>query len=249
MGEGVLKLEQSDARRAIRGEVVMMDWVSRIMRRLRQKRWIQVSVIVLRIVIGFAFLPAGLKKVLGQPFTDPANTGAFHEFLHAFHGTGFFYSFVGAVQLLAAILLMTQRYATIGTVILSPILLAILVFCWSTVVIPTASVVTLMTLGVVFLLAWDVHKWRRLFGQNEVEGQGPLPESDPTIDMSLWTRCGILMLLLYFGNAIAIGGVYRPMGAEWSNPSFIVLQVITVLPLVTFVIDYRRHRRTRKGKG
>ena len=91
----------------------MTQWIARVVHRLRQKRWLHISVIVLRIVIGFAFLPAGLKKVLGEPFTDPTNTGPFHEFLHAFHGTGFFYSFVGAVQLLAAILMMTQRYATV----------------------------------------------------------------------------------------------------------------------------------------
>ena len=222
----------------------MIHWVARVVRRLRKKRWLNISVIVLRIVIGFAFLPAGLKKVLGQPFTDPANTGAFHEFLHAFHGTGFFYSFVGGVQLLAAALMMTQRYATVGTLLLTPILVAILVFCWSTMVIPTASVVTLMVLGVAFLLAWDIHKWRFVFTQAEGLADPPVAECDSTIDMVLWTRCGILILVLYFGNTIAIGGVYRPMGAEWSNPSFIVLQVITILPLVTFVIDYQKYRRS-----
>ena len=79
-------------------------------------------------LIGFAFIPAGLKKLLGQPFTDPTNTGVFHDFLHAFHSTGLFYQFVGALQLTAAVLLITQRHATLGAVLIAPILVAIFVF-------------------------------------------------------------------------------------------------------------------------
>jgi len=55
--------------------------------------------------------------------------------------------------------------------------------------------------------------------------------------MRLWSRCGWLILLLYFGNTAITGQVYRPMGAEWSNPSFIALLIIAVLPVVTFALD------------
>ena len=80
-----------------------LERLFRLMIFLRSLRAIHFFVAWLRIAIGFAFLPAGLKKILGQPFTDPSFQGRFHEFLHAFHATGFFYKFVGGVQLVAAI--------------------------------------------------------------------------------------------------------------------------------------------------
>ena len=213
--------------------------------RARERRWLHVVVIVLRMMIGFAFIPAGLKKVVGEPFTDPANTGTFHAFLHTFHDSGVFYHFVGGMQLLCAVLLITQRFATVGALILTPIMTAILVFCWSTSVIPTASVATLMTLGLALLVLWDVARWRLVFSTQPADVTVSLPGPHPTIDMRLWTACGWLILILYFGSTLIVGEIYRPMGADWSNPSFIVLQVITVLPFITFIIDYRgRHRRS-----
>lgn len=137
-----------------------MDRIEAMVAWFRQRRWAHLAVVNLRILIGFAFLPAGLKKILGEPFTDPGNRGPFHEFLHAFHATGHFYTFVGVVQLVAATLLMTQRFATAGAFMALPVTGAILAFCWSTAVVPTAVVVTLMFAGLVGLALWDVERWR-----------------------------------------------------------------------------------------
>ena len=103
-----------------------------LLHRLRRTRWATLCIVNLRILIGFAFLPAALKKILDQPFTDPANTGRFHDFLHAFHATGWFYTFVGVCQLVAAVLLCTQRFALLGAIVAFPVLTAITAFCWST---------------------------------------------------------------------------------------------------------------------
>lgn len=210
-----------------------LTWLEERIAGAHERRGISISIIVLRMVIGFAFLPAGLKKLLGQPFTDPANTGVFHEFLHAFHATGLFYQFVGALQLTAAVLLITQRHATLGVALLAPILAAIFVLCWSTGVVPTAIVVTLMSLGLLALILWDIQRWKALLGMTT---PAP-PAAHPMVNMRLWSRCGWLILLLYFGNTVITGQVYRPMGAEWSNPSFIVLLIIAILPVVTFALD------------
>src|SRR3954452_15236135 len=139
-----------------------MQRLARYMEALRARAGAQRLLALLRIALGFALLPAGLKKVLGAPFTEPANHGPFHDFLHAFYATGFFYTFVGLSQLTTAFMLMTQRWASLGALLMAPIVTVILVFCWSTGVIPTASVVTLMFLGTLLLLTWDQAKWRPL---------------------------------------------------------------------------------------
>jgi uncharacterized membrane protein YphA (DoxX/SURF4 family) len=222
----------------------MGERLTTIIDRARTRRWLHIVVIVMRMLLGFAFLPAGLKKLLAEPFTDPSNVGTFHVFLHGFHDTGVFYRFVGALQLIAAVLLLTQRFASLGALLLTPILVAILVFCWSTGVIPTASVVTLMTFGLGLLLLWDIHRWRALFARPGETVQIALPTPHPSIDMRLWTMCGAAILVLYLVSTALAGEVYRPRGADWSNPSFVVLQVIAVLPIITFIVDYRRRHRT-----
>jgi hypothetical protein len=212
-----------------------------LVHRARRVRWITVAVVNLRFLIGFAFLPAALKKVLDQPFTDPANHGRFHDFLHAFHATGWFYGFVGVMQLIAAVLLCTQRFATLGALIALPILTAITAFCWSTAVYPTAMIATLMWLGTIGLLAWDLDKWRGIVardGSMAVASRDPLP-----IDLALWARCGWAILVVYLGSALWRGGVYRPRGIELDEPAFYVMPAVLLMPIVTLVIEQRRRSR------
>ena len=225
----------------------MLAWIDGLIARARATRWVHLAVVNLRILIGFAFLPAGLKKVLGQPFTDPANSGRFHDFLDAFHATGGFYRFVGVMQLIAAVLLCTQRFATLGAALALPIVTAIGAFCWSTAVYPTASVVTLIWLGLIGLLVWDLERWRGL-----IAGPGFAPRAVPPaapVAHALWTACGGAIVVLYLGVCAAAGGIYRPRGVDWSAPGFYVLPVIAVLPLVTLVLDRARHRAARSGRA
>jgi uncharacterized membrane protein YphA (DoxX/SURF4 family) len=209
---------------------------------LRRRRWLHLAVANLRILIAFAFLPAGLKKVTGQPFTDAGTSGAFHDFLHAFHATGFFYGFVGAVQLTAAALLVSQRFALLGALIALPVLAAILAFCWSTGVVPTAIVVTLMTVATVGLIAWDGHRLRALIGDAPIAAAPAAP-----IATGLWTACGVAVCLLYLAACAITGEVYRPRGSEPHRLGFWVLAVMPALPLLTLIADVRRHRKSRPG--
>jgi uncharacterized membrane protein YphA (DoxX/SURF4 family) len=221
--------------------------LARILETLRSARWATLCVIQLRILLGFAFLPAGLKKLLDQPFTDPQNAGRFHDFLHAFHATGWFYQFVGAVQLVAAALLITQRFATAGAFLAMPVIATITMFCWSTGVVPTAIVATLMCLGTAGLLLWDLPRWRLVFAGDHREHTLHLPARGAPVHMPLWQACGVAIVVLYFGACIAMGGVYRPKGMELDQPGFYVMPVILLLPLVTLMLDQRRVAAARRG--
>lgn len=217
--------------------------MEQLLRRLRGRRWANVCVVNLRFLIGFAFVPAAFKKLLDQPFTDPANHGRFHDFLHAFHATGWFYAAVGALQLAAAALLFTQRFATLGALVALPILTAITAFCWSTGVYPTATVASLMWLGTLGLVLWDYPKWRGIIARDDRALAVAVAPIEARIDLGLWARCGAAMLGLYVASAIAYGGVYRPRGIELDEPAFYVMPALLVLPLVTLAIDHRRARR------
>lgn len=199
----------------------------------------------LRILLGFAFVPAGAKKILGQPFTDPANTGPFHEFLHAFHATGAFYHFVGWVQLSIAVLLMTQTFATAGALMALPVFVAIVAFCWSTHVYFTAVMATLMLLGTTALAIWDFDKWRAVLPFGEASAGAPSLELDgpPPIDDRLWRRCGAAILGFYGVLCWFSGGIYRPRGVELDNPAFYAFPLIALFPVVTLIVERARRRR------
>lgn len=213
-----------------------MAALTRLLERARGARWANLCVIVLRFLIGFAFLPAGLKKVLGEPFTDPRNSGPFHDFLHAFLATGAFYRFVGIVQLAIAVLLLTQRFAAAGAVLALPVVAAILVFCWSTLVIPTATVVTLMFAGVVALVVWDLDRWTRWTAGG---GAAARPASPPG---RAWQLCGVAILAVYLGACLATGEVYRPRGVRPDDVRFYIFPVIALLPVVAYLVDRRARR-------
>jgi hypothetical protein len=210
--------------------------VARLVARARAKRWLAVAVANLRILIAFAFLPAGMKKLIGEPFTDPTNTGAFHDFLHAFHATGWFYNAVGIVQLVAAGLLFAQRFE--GALLVVPVIATITAFCWSTLgVSPTTIVATLILLGTAALVVWDLHRWTR--SERIAE----------PIDHRLWRWCGLIVATLYVGYCLAVGEVYRPKGAKPDEPGFYLFPVIVLLPIITLVIEQRRLRTSAASRS
>ena len=212
--------------------------------RLRSKRWATLCVINLRILIGFAFLPSGLKKLLDEPFTDPAKTGRFHDFLDAFYATGWFYQFVGVMQLLTATLLITQRFSTVGALFAVPITATIAAFCWSTQAgLPTSIVITLMFLGSLGLALWDLPRWQLVFARDDRAHELVVPARSERVEMRLWQACGVAIITLYFATCAALGGVYRPKGMEVTDPAFYVMPAILLFPIVTLVIEQRRLRR------
>jgi uncharacterized membrane protein YphA (DoxX/SURF4 family) len=224
----------------------MLNALERRILALHERRGPWLAVAVARIFLAFAFVPAGLKKVIGQPFTDPSKTGEFHEFLHAFHATGGFYSFVGLVQLVAAALLLSQRFASLGAALFAPILSVILVFCWSTEVYPTATVVTLMWLTTLALVSWDLDRWRGLLRAPGAAREARAAQTLP-LDLRLWAACGLTVTGLYLLVCLVTGEIYRPRGAEWGKPQFYVFPLMLLLVVGTWLLDRARWRKGPAG--
>jgi len=218
---------------------MFLDRLEGLVDRARATRWANLVVVNLRIAIGFAFVPAGLTKLLGHTFTDPDNRGAFHDFLHGFHATGGFYRFVGVLQLVAALLLMTQRRATLGAAVALPIATAIAGFCWSTARAPTVVVTTLLVLGLVALLVWELRAWRPV-----LDGRAPTssPRASLPIDLGPWAWCGVAIVVAYLLLCLSVGDVYRPRRPTPDSAAYYVLPALLLLPLATWLVERRRPR-------
>ncbi|MBL7805018.1 MAG: DoxX family membrane protein [Saprospiraceae bacterium] len=142
---------------------------------LKRRRIIQVFAIFLRYLIGSAFIFAGLPKVLGQRFTSMPVETPVGFYFEAMYQTGFYWNFLGWGQVVAALLLITQRFATLGAVMFYPIMINIWLVTWSIGFKGTPTVTFLMFLANTWLLLWDYRKFAPLFQQ---ECRLQLPPSD-----------------------------------------------------------------------
>lgn len=161
----------------------------------RNNKLLNLFVVNLRYAIGVGFLPSGMIKVLDRPFTRVENVGVFYDFLDALYATGIYYNMIGLFQVIAATLLITQRHATLGSVIFLPIIFNITVLTITTIGSLTPMVALLMLLGITFLLLWDYHKWINIFSTDNSLRPVPLVSHHPTYNNTqLWT--GILLILI-----------------------------------------------------
>ena len=142
----------------------------------RNNRWLYYFSIFCRFSLAAGFIPSGMQKVLGERFTDLAVNHPLGNFLEAFYHTGYYYPFVGVMQVLAAILLLIPRTVTLGAIIYLPIILNICIL--SLAVRFDGSLVTapLMVCAVLYLLCWNYHQFKNIFPFNQEAAKAVLPK-------------------------------------------------------------------------
>lgn len=138
-----------------------------LINKLKKLLFFKLTVIYLRYLIGFAFVFASIVKIKGERFTTLPTDTPVGYFFEAMYQSGFYWKFLGWSQLIAGVLMMTQRFSTIGALIFFPIILNITLITHSVNFgTGTPTVTTLMLLGTVYLLLWDYSKWIILFKQD-----------------------------------------------------------------------------------
>ena len=121
---------------------------------LKRNKWLRYFAIFCRIALALGFIPSGIVKVMGERFTAlPPNHPLGHYF-DALHLTGYYYTFIGVGQLIAALLLLIPRTALLGAIFYFPIILNICVLTYA-VRFEGTRIATLMLLANLFLLVWD----------------------------------------------------------------------------------------------
>ncbi len=141
----------------------------------RARNWapFQRLAVISRILLAVAFLPTGLVKLLGLRFTLLGPDTAVGAFFEAMYQTGYYWRFLGAGQVTAAILLLIPATSTLGAVLFFPIVLNITVITFAVHFKGTTYVTALMLLASVFLLCWDWHRLRSIVFSPAVEAPAP----------------------------------------------------------------------------
>src|SRR5688500_4099359 len=91
--------------------------------KLKNLIFFKLSVVYLRYLIGFAFVLSSFIKIQGERFTQIPPDQPVGHFFEAMYQTGFYWKFLGWSQFIAGSLMVTQRFATVGTMMFFPIIL------------------------------------------------------------------------------------------------------------------------------
>ncbi|MBS1545002.1 MAG: DoxX family protein [Bacteroidetes bacterium] len=197
--------------------------VQNLYKSVRKRRWLSFAVIWSRYLIGFAFIPSGMTKLLGNRFTSLPVSDPVGYFFEAMYRTGWYWNFLGGAQLTAALLLMTQRFASAGNLIFFPLSLNIFLITWSVGFKGTVYITGLMLMASLGLLLWDYPKWRSMLATDNSISTWDM-ENWPTYNRH-WIITG--MILFVEGVGMALTGHYAP--GRIVSLLFLALMALTFL--------------------
>lgn len=198
---------------------------------LRTNRFNHWVIIHLRYLVGFAFFPSGLVKLLGERFTRISTDHPIGYFFEALYQSGFYWNFLGLAQVTAGVLLMTQRFATLGALMFLAILTNIWIITISLSFTGTWMITSLMMIAVLILVMWDQHKLLPIFNYKKSSVVKEYP--DPGRN---WIMAG----LVYAISFIALYMVDPVKGEEYEKWLGIFLVLII---LITFTIsNYKAYK-------
>jgi len=170
--------------------------------RLRTHKKLNRFIYFTRYLIGFAFIPSGLTKLKGLRFTKAGTDTPIGYFFEALYQTGPYWQFLGAIQLLTAFLLMSQRFATLGAILFLSIMGNIWVITISMNFSGTYIITSLMLLANLMLIAWDWYKIKFMLYPDNFKYQDKnfiIPAIKP-----IWITIGIIIFFLSLGSMIML---------------------------------------------
>jgi hypothetical protein len=111
--------------------------------------------------LALGFIPSGIVKVMGERFTALPSNHPLGHYFDALYLTGYYYTFIGVSQLIAALLLLIPRTTLLGAILYFPIILNICVLTYA-VRFEGTRIATLMLLANLFLLVWDYDRLKHV---------------------------------------------------------------------------------------
>ncbi len=146
--------------------------LDRLHSRARANRWLWLFSIFCRVSLAAGFIPSGLVKIMDERFASglSANHPMGH-YLEALHLTGYYYTFIGVVQITAAVMLLVPRTVTLGAFLYLPIILNITILTYATRFDGSLFTAPLMTMANLFVLAWNYEKWKYVLPFNRLPSE------------------------------------------------------------------------------
>jgi len=126
--------------------------------RIRTKLFYRTFTWFTRILLSIAFIPSGLKKVLGLRFTNLGVDNPVGFFFEGLYQSGFYWNYLGFMQVLCSVLIIIPRTTYLAAVLYLPIIININIIVISMNFKGTPIITGLMLLANIYLLVWDYKK-------------------------------------------------------------------------------------------
>jgi uncharacterized membrane protein YphA (DoxX/SURF4 family) len=136
----------------------------------KENKWMRYFTIFCRIVLALGFIPSGMVKIMGERFTALSVNHPLGHYLEALYYTGYYYTFIGVLQVIVAILLLIPRTALLGAVMYFPIILNICMLAYA-VRFEGTRITTLMVLACLYLLCWDYDRLKYILPYKRSKGE------------------------------------------------------------------------------
>ena len=207
------------------------------MNNLRNKILPQLLIIYTRYLIGAAFVFASVVKIQGKRFTtidginEPINS-AWHMF-ETLYQSGLWWKVMGLGQLIAGLLLMTQRYAKLGALMFLPIIANVFVITLSYDFNGTPVITGLMLIANIILVLWDWDELKVLVNKTPV-----MPQPNRFENMRIWEITGLALFLFT--------AIYRA-GVTGYN-IFLWVAVCFTIGLAGSIIGLYKYKKTLNAK-
>lgn len=203
--------------------------------RLKKILFFKLAVIYGRYLIGFAFVFASIVKIRGERFTSISPDQPIGYFFEAMYQTGYYWNFLGWSQFISGALMMTQRFATVGTMLFLPIIVNVFMITHAiNFGSGTPLITTLMLLGAIALLFWDYKKWLILFQRDhKIKLDLTAEPEDTFLNHPIWTVTGIVFVLL----------TTVPWLTNYKNFFYwmITMLIVGLVPLVVMLLKLRKN--------
>lgn len=147
-----------------------------------------------RIALALGFLPSGMQKVLGYRFTSLAVNHPMGNYLEALFHTGYYHTFIGVMQVLAAVLLLIPRTALLGALIYFPIILNICILSLSVRFDGSLISSPLMVMASLYLICWDYDRLKLILFPDKDKWRIPKTELSNKFPWRFFTAVFTIML-------------------------------------------------------
>jgi uncharacterized membrane protein YphA (DoxX/SURF4 family) len=195
------------------------DRLDQLHRQTRENKWHRRFSVFTRIALAAGFIPSGITKIVGEHFTGLTAMHPMGHYLLAWYRTGWYYTFVGVMQVTAAILLLIPFTATLGAVIYFPIILNICILSLSVRFEGSLVSSPLMVVANLYLFWWDYHKLKLILPFNHRVANNALP--GPTSNRfpirffaTSFALVAVMVTLLVFGFNIVPRNTLRDCNTQ-----------------------------------
>lgn len=219
----------------------IMNLISTFFYSLRTNYVLAILVWLTRYLLAFAFIPSGMKKLLGQQFTSIGIDNPIGFFFEAFYKSGMYWNFIGWCQVITALLMMTQRFSTFGNLIYFFIMANICCITIAMQFTGTWVITSLMLFASFCLLIWDTDKFQFIFSKSgflKNNHQVHLPEAS-----RVWQISGFLLFTL----SIAYTLIEPLITKSYLQLFFAFFVAILTTVIVTIYIEIKNHKLNSKA--